>query len=532
MKSKYKLAIALVPGVRNLTVRSCRNIADTRRAIKILGLFVLGTAFATVWDGTLGAVGAEEGPAFAPGMINHMQQMRQFKDADKGQQPTPSVIPRFSAALDPTGAVATFQPNGATFTFNNAFFQNLGTNGRTCFTCHQPQNGWSVSAADVAKRFAASAGIDPIFRLVDGATCPNVNVSTLAAKKQAYKLLTSKGLIRIGLPILAGAKFTVTAVHDPYQCNTNPVTGLTSPTSGIVSTYRRPLPSTNLGFLSAIMFDGREPSLSNQAIDATLGHAQADTPPTAEQVAEIVAFESGLFTAQIFDQKAKDLSDDGSTGGPMALSLQFANFFIGVNDPLGLNPHGTPFTSQIFDLYRPWLGLYGKDRVAALRQSIARGEELFNNTNINITGVSGLNDELNVASIPGFCGTCHDTPKVGNHSVKAPLDIGVADAGANSPPVLDISGLPVFVLTCIDQGPLNGKKYIVTDPGRAMISGECKDIGRFKGPILRGLASRAPYFHNGSAATLMDVLNFYDHRFGIGFTDQQKADLVNFLNAL
>ena len=73
---------------------------------------------------------------------------------------------------------------------------------------------------------------------------------------------------------------------------------------------------------------------------------------------------------------------------------------------------------------------------------------------------------------------------------------------------------------------------MVTDPGRAMISGKCKDIGRFKGPILRGLASRAPYFHNGTAATLMDVLNFYDQRFGIGFTEQQKTDLVNFLNTL
>ena len=65
-----------------------------------------------------------------------------------------------------------------------------------------------------------------------------------------------------------------------------------------------------------------------------------------------------------------------------------------------------------------------------------------------------------------------------------------------------------------------------------MISGQCKDIGRFKGPILRALASRAPYFHNGSAATLNDVVNFYDQRFGIGFTDQQKTDLVNFLKSL
>jgi cytochrome c peroxidase len=100
---------------------------------------------------------------------------------------------------------------------------------------------------------------------------------------------------------------------------------------------------------------------------------------------------------------------------------------------------------------------------------------------------------------------------------------------------LDISGLPVFTLKCTnvpDGDPLKNKVYKVTDPGRAMISGKCKDIGRFKGPILRGLAARAPFFHNGSAATLRDVVDFYDRRFGIGFTRKEKTDLVNFLNTL
>jgi cytochrome c peroxidase len=138
---------------------------------------------------------------------------------------------------------------------------------------------------------------------------------------------------------------------------------------------------------------------------------------------------------------------------------------------------------------------------------------------------------LHVQSISGFCGTCHDTPNVGNHSFKAPLDIGIADAGADAPPGLDVANLPVFTLKCMD-GPLKGKIYKVTDPGRAAITGQCADIGKFKGPILRGLASRAPYFHNGSAATLGDVVEFYDRRFKIGFTEKEKSDLVNFLNSL
>jgi cytochrome c peroxidase len=494
---------------------------DTGRILKILALsaVLVGLACAAPHVAV-----AQNTPAFAPGMINHMQKMRQFPDADHGAQPTPPVIPRFSLDPDPSGAVSTFQPGGATFTFNNAFFENLGTNGRTCFTCHQPQSGWGVSAAGVAERFAASGGNDPIFRLVDGATCPSDDVSNPAAKAKAYKLLTEKGLIRIGLPLPPGAQFTVTVVHDPYGCNTSSVTGLVS---GIISTYRRPLPSTNLGFLSAVMWDGREPSLTSQANDATLGHAQAATPPTAAQLAQIVAFESGIYTAQSFDNRADYLSANGATGGPVALSLLEPSFYIGINDPLGQNPNKIPFTSQIFDLYRPWLAP-GRGDVVAQRESIARGEEVFNNTAINITGVTGLNDVLNQPTIAGFCGTCHDTPNVGNHSVKAPLDIGIPDAGANAPPVLDIADLPVFKLTCT----ATGKVYYVTDPGKATLSGLCSDIGRFKGPILRGLASRAPYFHNGSAATLMDAVNFYDQRFKIGFTDQQKTDLVNFLNSL
>ena len=412
--------------------------AKTYRAIKAIRVSTIGAILACIVSGSptpamaqsAGGQGAADVPAFAPGMINHMRAMRQFKDPDQGVQSTPSVIPKFEIDRDASGAIATFQPNGATFTANNAFFQNLGTNGRTCFTCHQPANGWTVSADSVADRFAASAGTDPIFRLVDGATCPTADVSTLSAKRQAYRLLIGKGLIRIGLPMPDSAilQFAVTAVSDPYQCTTNTATGLTGPTSGIVSMYRRPLPATNLRFLNTIMWDGREPSLTSQAIDATLGHAQANAAPNAFQQAQIVAFETGLFTAQSVDKNAGKLNDGNATGGPVALSLQLAKFFIGVNDPFGQNPTGQSFNPNIFDLYRPWLGAPRDD----LRRSIARGEEVFNTTKINITGVAGLNDALNVASIPGFCGTCHDTPNVGNHSVKAPLNIGVADAGAKS----------------------------------------------------------------------------------------------------
>ncbi len=442
------------------------------------------------------------------------------------------------------GQSPTFQPNGPTITAENAFFQNLGTNGRTCFTCHQPKDGWSLSAQHARERFHADPD-DPLFRLVDGATCPSDDVSTHGKRHKAYSLLLDKGLIRIGLPLPStGLEFQIIDVNDPYGCNTNPTTGLTGSTAGTVSVYRRPLPAANLGFLNTIIWDGREPNLFSQAVDATLGHAQGTQAPTAVQQ-QIVDFEgctqaadpamcantprgSGVFTAQIFDDTGGDLADRGASGGPIALSKQLAKFFIGVNDPLDQN---TPFSSRIFDLYANWAGSSEHGRRSERRQAIARGQELFNTTKITVTGVAGLNDATRQASISGFCGTCHDSPNVGHHSVKAPLNIGVADAGKNSPPALDIAGLPVFTIWCT-AGELAGKTFEVTDPGRALITGRCADIGKVKGPTLRGLAARAPYFQNGSAKSLRDVVEFYDQRFAIGFTEQQKADLIAFLTSL
>jgi cytochrome c peroxidase len=487
--------------------------------------------------------------AVLTGEIAHAGKMRRlFPDRDKGVQATPHIIPKLEIDPDPSGAIATVRPDGPILTAKNAFFLDIGANGRTCFSCHQPQDGWTISARHVRDRFAANAD-DPLFRLIDGATCPSDDVSTPRAQRKAYSLLLDKGLIRIGLPMPSTtSQFQILNVDDPYDCNTNPVTGLTGPATGTVSVYRRPLPTTNLGFLSTIMWDGREPDLFSQAVDATLIHAQATAAPNPILQQQLVTFEgctladtqppcanpprgSGVFTAQIFDKGALYLADDGAAGGPAVLSRELETFFIGINDPLGANPTGVPFTPEVFSLYDAWSQLRGHSPATAAREAIARGEQVFNTTKINITGVGGLNDALGQPSIAGFCGTCHDTPFAGDHSVKAPLNIGVANAGANRPPALDIAGLPVFTIWCT-SGPLAGQIFEVTDPGRALITGHCADIGKVKGPILRGLAARAPYFHNGSAATLQDVVDFYDQRFNIGLTAQDKADLVAFLNSL
>jgi cytochrome c peroxidase len=236
-----------------------------------------------------------------------------------------------------------------------------------------------------------------------------------------------------------------------------------------------------------------------------------------------------LISAQTVDTVAGNLAENGATGGPITLAEQLAKFFICINDPLGCN--GQTFSSVIFTAFEVWSKLTGSDPKTQARRAIARGEQIFNSMPIKIKGVAGLNDVLGQQTVNGFCGTCHDTPNSGNYSVNATLNIGVANAGTMAPPALDISELPVFTVLCT-AGPLAGNTFQVTALGRAMISGRCEDIGKTKGPVLRGLTARSPYFHNGAARTIEALVEFYDQRFLIGLTDQQKSDLVAFLETL
>ena len=162
----------------------------------------------------------------------------------------------------------------------------LGTNGRSCATCHLASDAFSLTPASAQARFAATGGTDPLFAAVDGAS-----------------LLLGNGLIRVALPVPAAAQYSLEVVHDPYGC------ALTAGAGGAptVSLYRRPLPSTNLRFLSAVVFDGRETvqplaspgtflanlraDLAHQAMDATLGHAQAAAAPSEAQITRIVDLE-------------------------------------------------------------------------------------------------------------------------------------------------------------------------------------------------------------------------------------------------
>jgi cytochrome c peroxidase len=125
----------------------------------------------------------------------------------------------------------------------------------------------------------------------------------------------------------------------------------------------------------------------------------------------------------------------------------------------------------------------------------------------------------------GTCATCH-RPGI-NHSI----DIGTT----NLPVSKESPELPLFRITCDASAPPHpqlGRTFLTQDPGRALITGKCADVGSILMQQFRGLSARAPYFANGSARDLTELVDLFDHRFKIGLTDQEKQDLVNFLSIL
>jgi hypothetical protein len=483
--------------------------------------------------------------------------------AEHNGQPV-TFIPNGTFFGNPAGASETYSTVAGGIDMTGPFFQSIGSNGRSCATCHQPSDAMSISAAHVQDRFTVTQGLDPVFRTVDGSNCNhNIDVSTLAGRAAAYSLLRTRGLIRIAIAVPGNADYQVVSVNNPYGCNE----------SSVISMYRRPLPSTNLRFLSAVMFDGRESSpatgttkivyanypnsllgdLAHQSVDATTGHAQGDgTRPTPAEQQQIVNFEMALSTAQVIGNLTGRLDAHGADGGQEPLVTQ--PFFISANSSLHflvpqfeqpgglLTPGDGQFTPAIFNPFDAWAGLPS----TSPRAAVARGQAIFNSKPINIAGVAGINDDVaagglvagGVPSLQGTCGTCHDTPNVGNHSFPTPLNIGTGDPSDTNASVnlggLDTSYLPQITVCKLD--PVTGSPTstckTTTDLGQALIDGKFDHVGKIKGPILRGLSARAPFFHNGSAQTLLDAVRFYEGRFGLVLTAQEESDLVAVLSSL
>ncbi|MDE2125375.1 MAG: hypothetical protein KGJ62_02170 [Armatimonadetes bacterium] len=405
-----------------------------------------------------------------------------------------------AALPDSDGAIATVEAHGAA---NAAVFaEAFGPGGRACGTCHRAGADWSITPVMASAEFRVGSTVDPLFSPIDGTNAPTLDRFSTAARRAASSLLLEKGLIRMQRSMPAGASFTLVKVDDPWRYAS----------ANALSLYRRPLPVANLAFETTLMWDGREtgrggrvdrPALERQALDAMRDHSQELTAPSGHQVTGIVGFEEGLFAAQSALRSVGALDAAGGRGGPALLAA--------------MAHENWRRSAPGFDLYAAWLRLPGSDAISAARRSIARGEVIFDSRRFAIRGVDGYRGPSH-----GACASCHDAPDVGTSRAGLLMDVGISSAE------LRTADLPLY--TFLRRG--TAEQITTSDPGRALVTGRWRDMNCFKVPGLRGLAARAPYFHNGCAASIPDAVDLLDRRFTIGLTPRDKRDLCAFLSAL
>ncbi len=401
---------------------------------------------------------------------------------------------------DIDGQVQVLNKNGAVPTKDHPFFEALGSNGRACVTCHQPSNAMSVSAAAIRGRWDETGGRDPIFAAVDGSNCPDLPQSEAGS----HSLLLDRGLFRIALPVHSKhAEFRIEVVRDPTGCNTSPRYGLSSPRREI-SVFRRPRVAANLATLvkgpdgAVLMADGREPTLQSQAITAALVHEEAAAAPGPDALRRILDFETQVYAAQSSDIRGGLLDEKD---GPMLLGP--THLSEGAARTLAGSPQSRGFVS--FAAWTPPAGDHpGVQR--EFRASVARGSSLFASREFRVNGTTRT------------CASCHA------EGTTRWMDIGTANRAS----AREITELPLFKVTCQSTGRI----VYTQDPGRALVSGTCEDLGSIVMPQFRGLAARAPYFSDGSAATLREVVDHYVRRYHVEFTEAEMTDLLNFLRVL
>jgi hypothetical protein len=396
-------------------------------------------------------------------------------------------------------------PHGFSATFSTQGFVNLvtdyslpqGSNGRSCQTCHIPQQAWSINPNAIQLLFFLTGGTHPIFNRLDADNPDTADLTTVTGRWAAYTMMLTRGVFRRGGAPPSTREWDVIAVDDPH--------GFASPTQ--IVQWRRAMPTINFHLGSGtVNWDGSNNipqqvnadqalGLENQARRNVTGAQEGPAlpavpnplpPPFDAIIPEIIDFETRLSTAQVFSFSAGFLNAGGAKGGPEHLSLMAR-------------------VQGRFDLFDAW-----KDSPNASRAQIFRGQEVFNNENV----ASGRR-----------CGTCHNSANNGTNINGTLFDIGTASAEARTP------DLPLYTI----QNRTTGEIRQLTDTGRGRVTGAWGDLGRFKTPTIRALAARAPYFHNGIAATLEDVVQHYETLLPgdkFVFTDQEREDLIAFLKAL
>jgi hypothetical protein len=465
------------------------------------------------------------------------------------------------------GRLGVLNASGRLDTKGHPFFEPIGTNGRACVTCHQPADAMALSVRSARERWAATGGKDPLFAAVDGTNCPGLP----PADPRSHSLLLERGLFRIAMPwpprrpdgTRIDPEFTIEVVRDPSGCNMDPVHGLQSPNPSI-SVFRRPRPVANTKYTTHqnfgvgpfigkngmptatdpltgkptsmnLMADARTPTLATQAEDAAEKHLQIAGTLSAAQLARIVEFEGQVYVAQVASTGGGSLVEPD---GPPAFGPR--NLAAGEAGVLGNNT-----TRYVFPMAGKWLrlprtGNESENARNTARESIARGHDVFMFRTFWIRDSMHLNTVGLGNPVKRTCATCHGMHMTGMDTANGWMDLGTtnlpwAKEAPRNPWQTEDELMPLFKITCHDDvhpHPYLGRVIYTQDPGRALISGKCNDVGAIVMQQFRGLAARAPYFSNGSAANVRELIDFYDRRYNIQYSEQEKTDLGNFLMSL
>jgi hypothetical protein len=445
------------------------------------------------------------------------------------------------------GTLRVLLEGGAMKTKGHPFFMPLAASGRACITCHQPSDSMSLSAETAQERWKVTGGKDPLFAPYDGSNCPTLPQGDPAS----HSLLLEHGLFRIQRPWpprdLKGEAvkpdYTIEVVRDPTGCNGGKFGPKADKPS--ISVYRRPRPLANLKYLLAVGFaydpkqgmplpldpeegkpmsgnlmaDGRAGTLHLQMADAASTHLELTKHLTPAQMREITAFESRLFTAQQRDTSGTTLDADGAEGGPAKLQK---------SQPGQLGSIGRPVWSEFEAWEKPVKGL--SPAQAAFRASVARGARVFREKTFLISDSAGINSPIGFGNpVRNSCVFCHNMSQMGNDVAPGQVDLGTTTLPFADP----APHLPLFRITCLGKPhPHYGRVIYTSDPGYALTTGRCADVGKITLQSMRGLSARAPYFSNGSAKDLRGVVDYYDRRYHIGYSEQEKQDLVNLMRSL
>ncbi|WP_294057985.1 hypothetical protein [Sphingomonas sp.] len=443
------------------------------------------------------------------------------------------------------GTLRVLLTGGPMATKGHPFFTAVGPNGRACITCHQPADAMSLSAATAQKRWDATAGRDPLFAAYDGSNCPTLPQN----QRVSHSLLLDHGLIRIQRPWPARdlqgrvvkADFDIAVVRDPWGCNS----GAYGPAKGKISVYRRPRPVANLKYLLAVGFaydpkqgmplpldpesgkpmsgnlmaDGRAGTLNAQMRDAAATHLELLKHFDAADMARIVDFESRVFAAQQVDAAGTMTDTGGAEGGPGKLAR---------SEPGQLGSIGKPVWSEFEGWEKPDPALTPAQN--AFRASVARGAKVFRDKTFLISDSAGINSPIGFGNpVRNSCVFCHNMSQMGNDVAPGQVDLGTTTQPFADP----MPWLPLFRITCRGKPhPHYGRVIYTYDPGYALTTGRCADVGKITLQSLRGLAARAPYFSNGLAKDLRGIVDYYERRYRIGYSEQDKQDLVNLMSVL